>query len=385
MITGDDLAAVTGGTIHLMEQAENLHALGHQVIVFAQDRGPWPHATPVDIRYLPAPGSGLRRLLSYNVALLRALLREGRVQPPDAIHTRQMGYSATPLLAAWRLGVPHVLEVNGILRDELGGRGASRVRLRLIDVFARINLHRSDAYTTTTEAHTDRLSELYGIDRSRWRVMPCGVNESIFRPGDRAEARRQLDLPSETFALLHVGSLYDWRGLDVLLDGLATLSDDDVPDWQLWLVGDGGERSRLSDQAQALGIGEKVRFFGQVPYDEVPTWLRAADVGVVVYKPTRSVPGDPMKIYEYMASGLPVLAGDYPRYGGVVRAADAGAVADDTDPASMADAVRRLHADPEALKRYGTNGIETALREHTWRRRTEQLQDLLFSLCGTST
>tara|TARA_B100000809_G_scaffold222363_1_gene231275 strand:+ start:616 stop:969 length:354 start_codon:yes stop_codon:yes gene_type:complete len=110
MITGDDLTSFRGGTIHLVEQAENLQALGHDVCIFAQDRGPLPQPTTVSIRYLPA-----------------------------IVHTRQMGYSAMPLLAARLLGVPHVLEVNGILRDELARRG-SALRLAVIDWFARVNL-----------------------------------------------------------------------------------------------------------------------------------------------------------------------------------------------------------------------------------------------------
>ena len=56
MVTGDDLASFRGGTIHLMEQAENLLRLGHEVTVFAQGRGTYPLPTDVAIRYLPAPG-----------------------------------------------------------------------------------------------------------------------------------------------------------------------------------------------------------------------------------------------------------------------------------------------------------------------------------------
>lgn len=160
MITGDDLANFRGGTIHLLEQAENLLALGHVLTLFAQDRGPLPQPTPVPIRYLPAIGGGVLRLLSYNLCLFLVLLWTGLRRRPDIIHTRQMGYSATPMLVARLLGVPHVLEVNGVLRDELASLAPSRMRLALIDLFARINLLGSDAFTTTTEGYRDRLYSL---------------------------------------------------------------------------------------------------------------------------------------------------------------------------------------------------------------------------------
>ena len=66
--------------------------------------------------------------------------------------------------------------------------------------------------------------------------MPCGVHENRFRPGDR-----DLALPMETFALLHVGSLYDWRGLDGLIEARARVGASRVPDWQLWRGGDGAD------------------------------------------------------------------------------------------------------------------------------------------------
>ncbi|MDP7447733.1 MAG: glycosyltransferase family 4 protein, partial [Candidatus Latescibacteria bacterium] len=205
----------------------------------------------------------------------------------------------------------------------------------------------------------------------------CGVNEERFRPGNRDAARERLELPTASFALLHVGSLYDWRALDTLIEALARLDTARVPDCQLWLVGDGVERPRLQALSRELGIAERVRFVGQVPYAQVPEWLVAADVGVVLYKPTRPVPGDPMKIYEYMACGLPVLAGDYPHYGGIVDEAEAGIVADDSDPGALEDAIYRLYEDPEARGGFGERGARVSARDHTWRRRAEQLAALL--------
>jgi glycosyltransferase involved in cell wall biosynthesis len=55
-----------------------------------------------------------------------------------------------------------------------------------------------------------------------------------------------------------------------------------------------------------------------------------------------------MKIYEYMACGLPVLTSDYPHYGGLVTPANAGVVADESDPAALAETICRLYEEPEA-------------------------------------
>lgn len=383
MITGDDLASFRGGTIHLMEQAENLTALGHQVQILAQNRGPYPQATTVRIRYLPAWGGGALRLFSYNISLLIVLFWLGIRRWPQIIHTRQMGYSATPLLMAGLFRLPHVLEVNGVLRDELAGQRISRFRLWLIDYFARTNLGGSDRFTTTTPEYLHRLDQVYGVDESAWRLMPCGVNPELFQPGDRTSAREKLNLP-DVFALLHVGSLYDWRGLDVLLEALA-IAHHQLPPWELWLVGDGVESQRLQEQSRNLGLADQVRFVGQVPYDQVPQWLVAANVGVVLYKPTRPVPGDPMKIYEYMAAGLPVMAGDHANYGKLVENAAAGLVVDDTDPTALAAAITDLAVDDRARERMAQKGVDVARSEHTWARRAQTLERLFVELVPPET
>jgi len=379
MVTGDDLSSFRGGTIHLMEQAENLVRLGHEVTVYAQGRGAYPAATAVPIRYLPAPGAGWARLGTYNAALFAALLSAGLRRRPHVIHTRQMGYSATPLTVAGLLRVPHVLEVNGILHDELGRRGASGARLRLIDAFARLNLGRTDAFSTTTAEHIDRLDELYGVDRERAAVVPCGVNVDLFHPGDRAALRADLGLPQGAFVIVQAGSFYSWHGLDLLLDGVAALNRTGrgAPDWHLYLLGDGVERPGLEDRARQLGLSERVHFPGQIPYEQVPAHLAAADVGIAFYKPTRSLSGDPMKIYEYMACGLPVLASQYPNYGGIVERARAGVAVDESDPARVAHALLALWTNADQRRQYGENGVRAAAAEYSWLARTRLLEQLL--------
>jgi hypothetical protein len=135
---------------------------------------------------------------------------------------------------------------------------------------------------------------------------------------------------------------------------LATLDRQRIPDWQLWLVGDGVEHAPLRALSEEVGIAEQVHFFGDVPYEQVSDWLIVADVGVVLFKPTRPLPSDPMKIYEYMACGLPVLTSDYPHYGGLVTPANAGVVADRILPPSP----RRSAASTRSRRRarYAKNG-----------------------------
>ena len=378
MVTSDDLSQFKGGTIHLIEQAENLVRLGHRVTIYAPSGGRLPRACTADIRYLPAPLSGWIRQGIFDFFLFLTLFLACLRGCVSIIHVRQMGYSISTLTAAKLWKIPHVLEVNGILRDEMPD--LSKVRGFWLDICALFNLKRSHAYTTTTSEHIERLEELYDADRSKATVIPCGVNVELFRPGDKNAARRELAIPQDDFVLIHVGSLYNWRGVERLLEGLARIGGR-IESWRLLLVGDGAERPALEACAKQLGIAEMVGFVGLVDYALVPHYLVASDIGVVFYTPTRSVPGDPMKIYEYMACGLPVLASSFPRYGDLVLDAGAGLVVDSEDPLALAEAVVQMATAPEKRRAFGEAGVRAAA-DHSWLTRTRVLETVLLQQIG---
>ena len=124
-----------------------------------------------------------------------------------------------------------------------------------------------------------------------------------------------------------------------------------------------------------------VCFVGLIAYALVPHYLVASDVGVVFYTPTRSVPGDPMKIYEYMACALPVLASNFPRYSDLVLDADAGLVVDSEDPLALADAVVHMASTPDKRRAFGEAGVRAAT-EHSWLSRTRALETVLLQQFG---
>ena len=169
-----------------------------------------------------------------------------------------------------------------------------------------------------------------------------------------------------------VASIDCWRDWSELGGG--------IENWRLLLVGDGGERQALEACAKQLGISEMVSFVGLVDYALIPHYMVASDVGVVFYTATRSVPGDPMKIYEFMACGLPVLAGSFPRYGDLVLDAGAGLVVDSEDPLAL-DAVVQMATAPEKRRAFGEAGVRAAA-DHSWLARTRVLETVLLQQIG---
>jgi glycosyltransferase involved in cell wall biosynthesis len=131
-----------------------------------------------------------------------------------------------------------------------------------------------------------------------------------------------------------VGSFTTWHGLDHLLHGIAATN----PSVHLVLVGDGPTRPSMETLARKLDIHDRVHFVGRVSREQVPTYLAGFHVGAILKDP--SVPGDPIKLYEYLAAGLPVVATKSVDFE-TVNAEGVAELCDPSDPTSVASAIER--------------------------------------------
>ena len=166
------------------------------------------------------------------------------------------------------------------------------------------------------------------------------------------------------FAIGYVGGLVPEKGVDVLLRACVGLP---VPDWSLSIAGDGPERARLTDLAGALGLGDRVRFLGQMPSTETPDFYRQLDVLVL---PSLNRPNWVEQfgrvLIEAMASGVVVAgsrSGEIPNVIG-----DAGLIFPEGDSASLRDALSGLAADPARRRALAAKGRARVLECFTQER-----------------
>lgn len=175
--------------------------------------------------------------------------------------------------------------------------------------------------------------ELLGANPGKTLIIPNTYEVDLFRFAERPAH-------SGPVRLVSVGRLSSEKGHDVLLRALSTLTAEGG-DLALTIVGDGPERSRLTELAVALGVAERVRFTGVLTGRELAAELAAADLSVL---PSRSE-GFGVAVIEAMATGLPVVA---TRSGGpeTIIDAETGVLVATDDPAALAaglaDAVARL-------------------------------------------
>ena len=214
------------------------------------------------------------------------------------------------LAGAW--GVPHVAMFHTLAEVKLLARASEREPEARRESERRL-VHAVDRIVAATDDERRLLGQVYGVPRERVEVIPLGVDLRQFQPRGQAEARRVLGLDPEARILLTVGRIEPLKGLDVLIESLAQMTE--RRRLQLLIVGgdDRAEREieRLRAVAAAAGVLELVRFVGPIAHDELERYYNAADVVVVpsFYESFGLV------AVEAMASGVPVVAS---RVGGLM-------------------------------------------------------------------
>ncbi|MFN0009934.1 MAG: glycosyltransferase family 4 protein [Planctomycetota bacterium] len=187
-----------------------------------------------------------------------------------------------------------------------------------------------------------------GVEPAKVSTIPSSVDPAALAPRvQRETTRRALEVPEGALVLLVLASLIRRKGLDVLLDALATLRN---PGIVLWIAGEGPERAALEAQAERLGLAARVRFLGR--REDAADLLAACDVYVL---PSRRE-GLGVSALEAMAARRPIVATRVGGLGDAVADERTGLLVPPEDAAQLARALTRLAADPALRRRLGEAG-----------------------------
>jgi glycosyltransferase involved in cell wall biosynthesis len=346
-----------GASVHVQAILAAFLRRGAEVTLFAPDPGPVPAGLAgLRVVALPAapkgePGAREAALMALDAGLPARLATEGRF---DVIYERHALFASGAMTFAAAAGVPSVLEVNAPLLEEQarhralarGGDAAALTR-RAMAAAGRV---------VAVSAAVAEYARAQGAPAPM--VVPNGVDPARFDVPARREG---------PFTAGFVGTLKPWHDTAALVAALPHLRAR-VPDARLLIVGDGPERAPLAAQAAALGLADAVEFTGALPPEAVPAALARMHAGTAPYSGAQAFYFSPLKLYEYMAAGLPVVASGVGDLAAIVGAAGAGVTVPPDRPDLLGAALADLAADPERAAALGASGRAHVLAHHGWDR-----------------
>lgn len=367
----------TGGSVHVTAVAEGLAALGHDVDVltspgpgaFPPGRARW-HALP--------PPLGLRHLRVLRTNAVRAFAREVRA---DVIIERYHNFGGEGMRAAALVGALAVLEVNAPVIDYSGSPKAMLDRALLVEPMRRWRdrqCRMADLLVTPT---AEILPEF--VPRDRIVEIEWGADTDRFKPGAAGPtpfARR-----AGAVVAVFAGAFRAWHGAVNLVRAVRDLRSEGRRDIDAVLIGDGPELLRA--RAEAAGL-DGVTLTGAVPHDQMPACLAAADIGVAPFDVSAHPPlqlafyWSPLKVFEYMAAGLPVVAPDIPRLARILGPGQAGLLYDSNAPRALADTLARLADQGDERRRLGAAARARVCEDFSWAAHCRRLDDAIRQAMG---
>lgn len=356
-----------GCSVHVQEVIRALQHQGHTVTLFTPRLGGAP---PADLQTvaveslpsLPRGDLGGRELaaIAANQTLDQRLRQAGSF---DLVYERYSLWSFAAMEYAQAQGIPGVLEVNaplieeqalhrGLLRPALAQQVAQRVFTA-----TSLRVAVSGSVADYVRAYTPKTAPV--------QVVANGVNPDRF-----PQVERPLHRPDYTVGF--VGTMKAWHGLPILGEAFALLRQQ-VPQARLLLVGDGPMGSHFLQELAGRGLADAVDWRGAVPADQVPPLLQQMDVAVAPYPALDRFYFSPLKVYEYMAAGLPVVASDLGQLWQVIQPGVNGMLSPAGDSEALARHLSRLAMNPEERHHLGAAARQTILSQHTWSHRVQQI------------
>lgn len=349
--------------IHIQEIVEAFEHLGHEVRMHALassaargvgKRSIWSRAKAL----MPGALFELAAIV-YNLVdfmKFRAILARER---PDFVYKRHAHYDVGIALAARRAGVPLVLEANAAYSSPQN-RVFERVTFpRLSRWCERVAVNQAAFVVAVSTPMAQYLRNL-AQRPADVLVVPNGANPERFAPHpDRgARVRASLGL-EEALVIGWSGILREWHRVDLVLAALATL-----PGCRLLVVGDGPDRTRLQAYAQAHGVDDRMSVTGRVSHADMPGYVAAFDVAVAAHDGTGYA--SPMKVLEYMAMALPVVAPRMPNIEDFIDDGVDGLLFAPGDAGSLAAVLGRLASDPALRESLGRAARRKIEQERNW-------------------
>ncbi len=371
-----------GQNVYVAQVARNLAVRGYEVDVFTRRDSPLlaelvTCENGVRVIHVPAgPPQYVRKeellpmMDDFGAWVCEFCRRNGSY---DVVHANFFMSGLVAMRLKRTLGIPFVITFHALGRVRRRHQGeADQFPPQRLDIEDSI-IAEADAIIAECPQDRTDLEHLYGADRAKVAVIPCGFDAAEFWPIARRFARRALGFRPEERLLLNIGRMVPRKGVDNAIRGLAHLERNHGLNAKLLVVGGNSdlpcptltpEIGRLKGIAEEEGVAERVVFIGRRSRELLKLYYSAADIFVTTpwYEPFGITP------LEAMACGTPVVGADV---GGIkysVLDGVTGYLVPANDPAALAERLGDLYRNPERRTQFSRSGLRRVNGSFTWRK-----------------
>jgi glycosyltransferase involved in cell wall biosynthesis len=269
-------------------------------------------------------------------------------------------------LAFWKR-VPFVFEVRDLWPESLAAVGAGSEGTwlhRTLGTIAGFLYHRADRVVVVSPAFREHLIRYWHVPAARISIVENGVEVDLFRLDPAAtEVRKQLRL-EDRFLICYIGTIGNAHGLETLIAAAEELQTA-LPRAMFLLIGEGAEKERIAELVVARRL-TNVQFRGQQPREQIPAYVSAADLCLVMLKKTELFKTViPTKLLEYMACERPVIVAVDGQARQIVEEAGAGVFVEPENSRALVKAILDLADDPDHRKQMGASGRQYIVKKYS--------------------
>lgn len=371
------LGGTIGGHIaHVIGIEQSFRALGNNTVIAAYEEVPClPKKQFVKLQHTSFNNAKFRKL---HVLLkgYKELQRAINLESPDVLYVRSCGLLFLNRVHRMYPEMPIITECSTPSQISMAS-AFPPVFMKQIGKFADKGfLSASRLVIAVSDQLKSILLEMYPqFPNDKILVVPNGVDCEQFRPSIPS-IRDRLSIPEEVFLIGFTGNFAPWHRIDMLIEAMIELPSD------IWLilvgVGPKGIMQRLEMYVRKAKLSDRVHFAGAVPFSDMPQYVACFDVAVMPQdkaEPHRS----PIKLYEYMAAGKPIVGASVGQIPEVIKDGSNGLLYDSNSVGDLIEKILLVKRDLNLRGKLGNQARTDAISKHSWQNRVAVILSYLES------
>lgn len=301
---------------------------------------------------------------------------------PDVLVYRSTLYNFAPQIIRKIYGLPCVAEVNSIKYLEISVASRTGVSARLVKGAEQYAINHSDRVFVVSAPIKEFVDTFYPARHCS--VIANGVETVDFDPAlfDREALKEKVGLGGKT-VLGYVGSYKEWHGITTSLDLIEKLNAKDSS-YALLLIGNGEQYSVIKSLIIARKLEGMVKQIDYVAHDRVPEYTAIFDYAVMTYPDFDGFYFSPLKMYEYMSMGTPVVSTNTGQIGSILKHGETGVLVYPPSVENFQEAIESLQGLPDQYKIIAINSRNEVVKGHSWLENARSVMSVCEELIGQS-